>query len=254
MEPVQEEMNAEVEMTTEGNEDDYGPFEDDFPRFSAPENKFLCHRDCEAILSFKDRFDVSLIKRARSIMEVDFPLAAAGADQFRGPDRAYRLGVLTRVSSARLSAFADVINAVTDEDCEQLAEAISIQEALTKWLRENVGGTIGISNTNITLIGRGAKRGHEDQADVLEGWVGVEWPSAEVPPQSVRAELAKRLAPLLEALRPIEVGLRNILARRGREANIKVGVDGILKAKPSPSSRPKPSTSLGYPRVSTQTC
>ncbi len=56
---------------------------------------------------------------------------------------------MTRVSSARLGAFADVINAVTDDDCEQLTEAVSIQDALTKWLRKNIGGTIGISNTNI---------------------------------------------------------------------------------------------------------
>ena len=55
-------------------------------------------------------------------MEADFPLASDGADQFGGPDRAYRLGVLTRVSSAKLAAFADVINAVNDDDIELLGE------------------------------------------------------------------------------------------------------------------------------------
>ena len=34
-------MNAAIEMTTEGNEDDYGSYEDDFARILAPENKFL---------------------------------------------------------------------------------------------------------------------------------------------------------------------------------------------------------------------
>ncbi len=69
----------------------------------------------------------------------------------------------------------------------------------------------------------------------------------------MRAELAKRLAPLLVALRPIEVGLRNLLARRGLEASIKEGVDGILRAKPLTILETEAINIVGLPLVSTQT-